>query len=162
MKASSIRSYTLDDVKKQASRLIAEGADNPYVRQLASVAVAEAPHDDAGGQFVAVHEFVRRTFPYQPDAFGKEVFIAPARVAEDYILLSKVYSLDCDCMALLTAAMLRTIGYRTRFVALAIHGDEFDHAISQVYGDGEWISIDASSKYPTGWAEQYRKMVTIE
>lgn len=66
---------------------------------------------------------------------------------------------DCDDQSVLTAAMLNSIGYETRFTTVALNSspDEYSHVYCEVRDKqtGQWIPLDTtvSTAYP-GWAPE--------
>ena len=145
MPVTLLRDVDLQTVKAELSRMLSEGIVSPNVRRLAEAAITGK--DD---NIVAIFNFVRDTFPYVPDPQDMERFISPNRVALDYFE-GKIRGLDCDDFALLTGAMLGSIGYDVRIALLSTSNAEIDHAISQVSTDIGWLNVDASSKEPLGW-----------
>ena len=158
MTVTILKDVDLDDVIREMQRMLREGIASPAVRRLAE----QVRSSDNEKTIRAVFDFVRNTFPYAPDPYKFERFINPNRVAEDYYA-GQIHSLDCDDFALLTAAILGSIGYRVRIAILAIESNEFDHATAQVYFRGEWFSLDTSSKdTPMGWIESYNQAVFVD
>jgi len=156
MTLTILKNATISDVKRELSRMLTEGIKSSNVRQLTERAIA-GRQDKIG----AIFDFARDTFPYTPDPVGRELFVHPNRVAEDYFQ-GRVRGLDCDDYALLTGAMLGCIGYQVRLALLDIDWDnEIDHAISQYYSEplGEWINCDASADKPLGWIIQARETI---
>lgn len=61
---------------------------------------------------------------------------------------------NCDDLALLSAAMLGSIGYTIRIALLDTDFDgELNHALTQVRSEklGLWLNVDLSSQHPIGW-----------
>jgi len=146
MPITLLRDVDLQTVKAELGRMLSEGIISPNVRRLAEIAIVSKDDD-----IVAIFNFVRDTFPYVPDPQDMELFIHPNRMAEDYFN-GRIRSEDCDGLALLTGAMLGSIGYEVRIVLLDTDFDDsIDHAISQVSTDIGWLNVDASSKEPLGW-----------
>lgn len=163
MRITHLEKYSLDDIKREMSRLVRDSVGDIQVRNLADKAVERVSYLNSDSQFIAVNEFVRATFPYQPDPQDTEMFISPARVADDYFK-GKIHRLDCDDMAMLTTSMLRSIGHRARIVILDTDGLGYNHCITQAYSPtlNDWINLDPSSRFPTGWEESYTKRIIIE
>lgn len=141
-------------------QLLHEGISSPAVRHLAEEAIAG--RED---HILAVHTFVKRTFPYIPDPIEPgELFIHPNRMAEDYFS-GRIRGGDCDDHATLNAAMLGSIGYRVRLALIDSDMDfELDHAVAEVFSDklGEWIQVDTTSEFPLGWSLPTGRVVYVE
>ena len=147
MALTLLKNIGLDEVKSQLSVMLTEGIASPNVRKLAEKAVSNRQD-----QIAAIFNFVRDTFPYAEDPKGFELFIHPNRMALDYFN-GRIRQGDCDDLALLSGAMLGSIGHRVRIALLATGGYEIDHAITQVYSEalGRWINVDCASTNPLGW-----------
>lgn len=144
MSISLLTNASINDVKQELSRMLTEGIRSPSVRKLAEQAGVSPPH---------VFDFVSTTFPYIPDPLGQELFIHPNRMAEDYFS-GTTRGGDCDDHALLTGAMLGSVGEKVRIVLFDTDSDwEVDHAAAQVYSDvlRSWVNVDTASKTPLGW-----------
>jgi Transglutaminase-like superfamily len=63
---------------------------------------------------------------------------------------------DCDCISVLQAALLQSVGYQTRFKTIALPGsaDELSHVYLEVWDKriGDWFPLDPTVEraYP-GW-----------
>ena len=153
-----LKDASFSDAKRELSRMLNEGTESPNVRRLAETAIA-GKQDQIG----AVFDFVQSNFPYCPDPFETELFISPNRMAEDYFAGRQRMG-DCDDLALISGAMLGSIGYQTRLALLATGGADIDHAVAEVWSEelGEWVSVDASSKLPLGWCIRNNRKVVVE
>ncbi len=155
MPTQYLQNVSLEGIVSNLSRFKAEGSRDPKVRQLAEIAVAGEVD-----QVLAVHKFVRGTFPYQPDPENSELFIHPKKVAQDYFD-GRVRRFDCDDSALLTSSMLSSLGYETRIILVELRGPGLDHALTQVKTNIGWLAVDAVSSRPLGWIEQYKQIVVV-
>ena len=155
MAVNYIKDASIDDLISSLSRFKSEGSRDPKVRQLAEIAVA-----GESDQIAAVHKFVRGTFPYQPDPENAELFIHPRKVAQDYFS-GRIRRFDCDDSALLSSAMLSSLGYETRILLVELRGPGIDHALAQVKTSIGWLAVDAVSSRPMGWIEQYKQVVVV-
>jgi hypothetical protein len=83
----------------------------------------------------AIGEFVKKHVRYVKDPVGTESLQAPDMMIR--MMKDAGYTMgDCDDMALLTAAMLMSVGIRPRFRAVRYRGDEngnFNHIYVVVY-----------------------------
>ena len=146
MTLTLLKNASLADVKYELARMLSEGIMSSNVRQLTEQ-VTTGKED----KIAAVFDFIRTTFPYSSDPYGKELFIHPNRVTLDYYS-DRIRQMDCDDFALLSGAMLGSIGYVVRIALLDTNFDlEIDHAIAQVNTELGWLNIDASNERPLGW-----------
>lgn len=141
-------------------KTLKEGIVSQNVKILTSVALDRFGHIDS---LNSVWKFVKENFPYQSDPEDYELFIHPNRVALDYFN-GIPRSGDCDDHALLTAAMLGAIGYRTKIILADCNFDgEIDHAFSQVHSEKlGWLNFDTSGVNPLGWIIPYGKGITVD
>jgi len=150
---TTIKNYNLEDVKRSLKDFLEKGSvDTENVRQLALNIVSNKEDEIA-----AVYDWVKENVRYTPEE--NELFISPIRMAKDYFAGNALGG-DCDDFALLTASLLRSLGYNTRILLVDIQGNGLDHAIAQVYSKEVWINLDASSEFPLGWEiKSYSKVV---
>lgn len=141
MSLELLQGANLNDVRREMSRFLRTGLQSSAVRQLAEEAEAEP---------ALIFDFVRRTFPYVPDPVGFELFISPHRIAEDYYN-GRIRGGDCDDLAMLTAAMIGSVGYESRVMLIALGGLSVDHAVAQVRTPLGWLNLDTVSSLPLGW-----------
>ena len=141
-----IRNATMEDVRRELSHMLGEGIVSPAVRQVAEI--ASRPGQD---RISSVFDFVRGTFPYTPDPIDMELFVSPNRMALAY-LSGRIRGDDCDGLALMSGAMLGSLGYPVRIALLDSSGaGEIDHAVAQVQTEMGWINVDTASRLPLGW-----------
>ena len=59
---------------------------------------------------------------------------------------------DCDDMVTLLAALLESIGYETRFVAMGTRPGHFQHVFLEAQlPSGEWMALDPTEPVRAGW-----------
>lgn len=150
----TIKNYSLGDVKREMSRMLAEGGVNPEVRQFALEIASQ------GNQIEAVFDYVKANVKYQPDPYGAEFITSPLKMVE--ACRAGNAAEDCDGIALFIAGLLRSLGYNSRILLIDVGGKGLDHAVAQVYSKVEWINLDAASSFPLGWEEKYFSKVVIE
>ena len=156
-----IQNYSLSDIRDGLKYLLDKAADSQEVRQLAIEITA-----DNQDPIAAIYDFVRNTVRYIPDPVANgqmELFISPVRMVKDY-RSGMVLGGDCDDQALLTTALLRSIGIRANVVLIDQTGNGLDHAFCQAYSDklGTWVSVDASApQVPLGWEIRYQSKIVI-
>ena len=95
-----------------------------------------------------VAEWVRDHITYRRDPYGVETFHTPLRLAKD--ARDGLAAGDCDDQALMAAAMLETLGHRTRFrVGGGARG--WSHIWLEVYSGGSWVPIELTMERDVGW-----------
>lgn len=98
---------------------------------------------DFEGEARRIHAFVRDQIRYVRDTDGVELLHDPATVLQ-------VGAGDCDDKAILTAALLGSIGHPTRFVAIAFEPGRFEHVWLQDNVNGRWIDLETTEPYAYG------------
>jgi hypothetical protein len=130
--------------------LIRAGAKDFYVRQKAiDVLLARRVRPkDYLGEIKALFEWVQQHVRYTKDPFRVEVLHTAPR-------LLALRAGDCDDMAILLGAMLESIGHPVRLVLTGpdpLRPRFFSHIYLEVRHRGRWIPLDATMRYPMGWA----------
>jgi len=129
-----------------------EGSVDPDVRRLAEYAVVSF---NPTFHVRAVFNFVRQTFPYLADPVDAELLQHPRIISQDYLNQGRARGLDCDCVAVLEAAMLSSIGIRSRVAIMdTAQKGSYDHAVCQVFSStlgNIWLNADTTTNYPFGW-----------
>lgn len=97
---------------------------------------------DQAAEIDAINRFVRDQIRYVGDILGVETLHTPAAV-----LITRAG--DCDDKAILNAALLKSLGYSCRFIALD-QGSGFCHVWTQVLLRGNWIDLEPTEPLPTG------------
>lgn len=82
-----------------------------------------------------LHRFVRDQIRYVPDIRGVETLQTPVRTLQ-------IRTGDCDDKATLLAALLASIGFATRFVALAYNDGPYSHVLTEVKLANRWIPLE--------------------
>lgn len=130
-----------------------EGSSNYVVRQTAVDATMACAHDDAEALCGALKGYLS-TIPFIPDDLGNQMLYSPALS----ILLHEKHRqrIACFSIAVLGAAMARSIGLRPAFMILAFHGGPpiFSH-IYAIACDGEipgspYYDLDATHRFQRG------------
>jgi transglutaminase-like putative cysteine protease len=99
---------------------------------------------DRLGEIAAIHAFVRDCIRYVWDVRGVETLHDTQRILDQK-------AGDCDDKSILTAALLEAIGYPTRFVAVGIAKDLYQHVLVEVQHKGQWIPLETTEPVPMGW-----------
>lgn len=146
----------LDDKIVELRRLANSGRSDVLVRRVAASIVAQkcgpnwcVAEKDWMGESRAVFEFARKNVRYTRDIESLDTFQHPLETMA-------TGAGDCDDYAVLMAALLIAIGHVVRFrVIRTVESDDWDHIFLL---DGmpprdpkQWLTMDASVKYPLGW-----------
>lgn len=106
--------------------------------------IRAVPERDQRGEIDAIFRWVRDRIRYLPDPPFVELVQTPVK--------SLQYRMgDCDDQTTLLAALLGSIGIRTRFKALGFMPGSLTHVIVEAYANGEWIALDPILKVESGW-----------
>lgn len=97
---------------------------------------AHVPERNARGNIEALQTWVRDRVKYVNDPRNIEMVQTPPRTLE---LLAG----DCDDKATLLATLLESMGYTTRFVAIAEVGyPHYSHVMAQVRIGDKWVNLE--------------------
>jgi len=148
-----------DEGIKQTLQQMAEAVKKYRIqlRPLALRIVRSCPHKDYICEARSIHEFVKNNVRWTRDIYKTETLQSPLRTLQ-------WGAGDCDDIAILTASLFSSIGFPTRFVAVAANPEVphlFSHVYTQVQIGNVWYSSDASNPHaPFGWETQkvFRKM----
>ena len=154
-----IKNADMGTVKAEIQRLLVDGICSPEVRRLATDIVG---HEN---EVASVFDWVRMNVRYIHDPYlgNGELFVSPVKQVSNYREGKQLLG-DCDCHALLTAALLGSIGHKVKIVLLDMDFDgELDHAIAQAWSEKlGWVNLDTSSTKPLGWTIKCRWKVDVE
>ena len=160
MTITIIKDTNLQDAKQALAELLGKGIQDEDVRQVA-LSITQSGRED---NITSVYLWVQSNVRYIPDPSlpeGIELFTSPIRMVKDY-RQGKPLAEDCDGIALLTGALLGSIGYEVR---LSLLGDssEITHVIAEVnVPQIGWVLVDASTdKVPLGWEESYPRRLYV-
>jgi hypothetical protein len=134
----------------QIVRLIRAGAKDFYVRQKAIDVLMDrrVRPKDYVGEIRALFEWVQSNIRYTKDPFSVEVLHSARRMLE-------LRAGDCDDMTIVLGAMLESVGHPVRVVLTGPTPSRprlFTHVYLEVFCQGAWIPLDATMRYPMGWA----------
>jgi hypothetical protein len=131
-----------------------DGSSNFLVRQTAIDVTMGVEHDDAEGLVAALKGYLA-TIPFIPDDYGNQNLYKPKLS----ILLHAIHRqrISCASIAVLGAALARSIGLQPAFMVLAFEGGPpiFSH-IYAVARDPEggpeapWRDLDATHRFQRG------------
>jgi transglutaminase-like putative cysteine protease len=125
-------------------KLIINSDADRIVKETAKNIVRNVNPKDHVGQVAAVVSWVRKNFKYVRDIYGVEELTAPEVILRSMAAGKNDYSSDCDDFAVLIAALLRSIGFRTRLEALGVGSQFYNHARLSVQVQGVWQAIEGT------------------
>lgn len=120
------------------------GRTSMAVRQLALSLIAGLPPKDLAGEVRALHAFVRDRIRYVRDVAGVETVQTPERTLQNA-------AGDCDDKSTLLAALLESIGFRTRFEAVGFVPGRWSHVLVQALVHGRWVPLETTLDVQPGW-----------
>lgn len=122
-----------------------EGAIDPVVRETAARAVFGVPGSDGTMQARILRDWVASRTVFLADPLYTEALHQPAAVVR-HILRRGVIQLDCDDVAMLTAALGLSIGLRARFIVVGFRSPAapFQHVWCDLSGPRReaWVTVD--------------------
>ena len=115
------------------------------VRQVAASLVRDLAQYDKAGEIKALHAFVRDNIRYTSDIRQVELLQTPKATLEMGVG-------DCDDKSTLLASLLESIGFKTRFIAIALAPSRsLSHVLVQVkFGKG-WMWLETIKPVDAGW-----------
>lgn len=88
------------------------------------------------GIVTTLQSWVRDRIRYVNDPVGLEMVQTPPRTLS-------IMTGDCDDKATLLATLLATMGFHTRFAAIAVNGENFfSHVMAQVRMGSRWVNLE--------------------
>lgn len=90
---------------------------------------------DWSGEIAALQRWVRDGVRYVRDPKGAEMVQTPPRTLT-------ILTGDCDDKATLLAALLGSIGFATRFLAIGFDGGAYSHVLPEVRLGTRWIPLE--------------------
>jgi hypothetical protein len=114
-----------------------QAIDHPLIRRYAAQATEHVPRGDQRQAALAIGEWVRAHVRYLPDPLHQENLTHPGNDKPTSVIQAihagkKVFG-DCDDMAMLTAAMAKSIGMQPIFHGVG-RGKIFHHVYTEVAG----------------------------
>lgn len=118
-------------------KLVTRFKTDTGVRALAQQLTRDLQGKDYTGEIRVLQNFVRDAIRYVRDVRGVETVQEPP-----YTLKSG--SGDCDDKAVLLASLLESIGFRTRFRAVGLHGEGYSHVLAEAYDplERKWVALE--------------------
>lgn len=122
-----------------------EASIDPLVRETAARIVFGVPGSDGTMQARILREWVASRTVFLADPLYTEALHEPAAMVQG-ILRRGVIQLDCDDVAVLTAALGLSIGLRARFIVVGFRSPAapFQHVWCELSGVGRtaWVVVD--------------------
>lgn len=129
---------------------------DPAIRKTAMTVVFMTPERDQLAEVDALFSFVRDHIRYTRDVLNVETLATPDKTLA-------LRSGDCDDQSTLLAALLESLGYKTRFVIAGYNGSKyFAHVYVQVQTREGWINLDPTEDHGVGWAPANPSKLWIE
>jgi transglutaminase-like putative cysteine protease len=115
----------------------------PEIRRLAGLLTQNLPGKDFRAEVAALFDYVQHDIRYLLDIADVETLQTPLVTLENG-------SGDCDDKSTLLAALLESIGHKTRFLA-ASYGGDVEHVFVETMIGSSWVALDATEPHPMGW-----------
>lgn len=125
------------------ANLVNQSKKTPYIREFARNYVQDLSQKDIYGEVKRLFHFVRDKVRYIKDIRGIETLHTPEKILEQM-------AGDCDDKSVLIAALLESIGYECRFVAIGFKLNSFTHVFTQAKLRGKWITLETTEPWPMG------------
>jgi transglutaminase-like putative cysteine protease len=134
----------------EMARLIREGAKSLSVRQhaIAVLRAAAICQKDYLGEIGALLSWVQRNVRYTRDPHKVETLHSADRMLQ-------FRAGDCDDMAVLLGALLKSVGHPVRIVITGPDARRprlFSHVYLEAFHRGKWIPLDPTMPHAMGWA----------
>jgi transglutaminase-like putative cysteine protease len=129
------------------SRIVRRYKRHSAVRNTALELTQGLAQKDSPGEIRRLFEFVRDRVRYVRDIKGIETLQTPDATLE-------IGQGDCDDKSTLLAALLETIGYPTRFVAVGSRPGSYSHVYveTRTRSGERWLPLDATEPVLAGWS----------
>lgn len=128
------------------ARLVREYRTDPAIREKAAYLVQFLPGQQFTEEVRTLFTWVRDNIRYLGDVQNVETIQSPD------VTLARRHG-DCDDQATLLAAMLESIGHKTRFVAVGFsRPGEFDHVFTETRIGNDWVALETTIAVPMGWS----------
>ncbi len=115
------------------------------IRNLAESIIIAVAGKNYVGELAAIQNWVKRNIRYTRDPVNAETLKLPLALLESP-------QGDCDDQATLVAALVMTIGFPARFVAIGmIDPGVFDHVYTEAKLGTVWVSVETTEDVPVGW-----------
>lgn len=126
------------------TRFVREYKTHPDIRDKAIWLVRDLEQKDFAGEVEKIFDFVQNNVRYVHDVADVETLQTP-------IITLQNRAGDCDDKSTLLAAMLESIGHKTRFIAAGFQRNTIEHVFVETRVGSQWVSLDATEQEPMGW-----------
>lgn len=122
---------------------LVEGAATDYtVRRAAEQITDGVPSYDDAGVVHRLYQYVHHRVRYRLDPHGVELVKSPRALLSEIARDGRGAG-DCDDQAVLLAALLRSLGFATRFLAVSQRADgDLHHVLCAVQFGRGWLTLD--------------------
>lgn len=126
------------------SNYVRDYKKDPDIRGTAIDLTMHLPQKAFTAQVHSLFEFVRDQVRYVHDIADVETVQTPL-----VTLYNRVG--DCDDKATLLAALLESIGHKTRFVTVGFTMGQVEHVYLETKIGADWVALDPTEPVPVGW-----------
>lgn len=134
---------------------------SPLAERTASAIAASQPQRDFVGQVRALYKFVRDRVRFRRDTFPAEHLRQPDHLL-DQIAQHGTTSADCDDGTMLTATLLRCLGFPAYFVVVGRRADgRLEHVFPALRFAGEIIGLDPQERRPPGPLTPFPRTIIV-
>ena len=118
-------------------KLVRQFKTDTGIRTLAQQLTRDLQSKAFSDELRVLQNFARDRIRYVRDVRDVETVQTPVRTLE-------IGSGDCDDKAVLLAALLESIGFRTRFQAVGLSGQEYSHVLAEGYDPikRSWVPLE--------------------
>lgn len=95
----------------------------------------------------SIFNWVRDHVSYIADTWNAEELTAPHVLVRELNRGGLKYSSDCDDYSMLIAALMRTVGLRTRFAAVAVGAPGYNHVRPEVFIHNSWVPMEPTNRW---------------
>lgn len=126
------------------SSFVRDGKTKSAVRETAFRLIADCSPKDYSCEVRKIHAFVRDNIRYVQDIADVETVASPEKTLE-------YRAGDCDDKSVLLAALLESIGHKTRFIAIGFEPNVFAHVYVETLIGRRWIPLETTEDVEAGW-----------
>lgn len=138
----------VSDTLKYMVQAVSAYKTNPKIRELSLSLTRNLPQKDYPGEVRALFDYVKNRIRYVRDINGVETLQTPVKTLE--------YGQgDCDDKSMLLAAMLESLGHKTRFKAIGMRPGVLSHVSVETQLGGQWINLETTEPVQLGWTPPY-------
>jgi transglutaminase-like putative cysteine protease len=130
---------------KLMARAASDGKKHLNVRIAALEITQPIQQRDFISEVKSLHAFVRDRIRYVRDVAGVETLQTPERTLA-------LKAGDCDDKSILLAALLESIGHKTRFHAVGFAPGKFSHVYPEVRVRTSWLPLEVTEPWEPGRA----------